>query len=61
MTAEAGLQPSRNLAPTKTKMKLVGRRLEDTTHIRAQNGEKRYENATRSVPKRRLRNPSKDL
>ena len=32
MTAEAGLQPSRNLAGTKTKMKLVDRRPETAKH-----------------------------
>ena len=32
MTAEAGLQPSRNLAGTKTKMKRVGRRPETAEH-----------------------------
>ena len=50
MTAEAGLQPSRNLAPTKTKMKLVGRRFEDTTYIRAQNGEKRNQKRAETSP-----------
>ena len=46
MAAVAGLQPSRNLAGTKTKMKLVGGRLETAKH-HLNPSPKRAKNATK--------------